>query len=252
MLRPLIKLLRLGGLIVSGLVLALFFYPGMDRAARDRKLMAWASRLMAILEIDVQVCGAIPRGELLGALPQSGVVLVANHVSWLDIHVLHSLLPARFISKAEVRHWPLLGRLALAAGTLFISREKKSDAIRVNQAMAAELQAGECLAFFPEATTTDGRGLRPFFPSLFQPAVDAGCSVVPAAIRYFDKQGEPCLAAAYYGEMTLLASIWRIVRIPGLRVEITFLPALTAQGMHRRELAKQAEAAIRAALGLAA
>lgn len=248
MLRPLIKLLRLGGLIVSGLVLALFFYPSMDRAARDRKLMAWASRLMVILEIDVQVCGAIPGG----ALPQSGAVLVANHVSWLDIHVLHSLLPARFISKAEVRHWPLLGRLALAAGTLFISREKKSDAIRVNQAMAAELQAGECLAFFPEATTTDGRGLRPFFPSLFQPAVDAGCSVVPAAIRYFDKQGEPCLAAAYYGEMTLLASLWRIVRIPGLRVEITFLPALTAQGMHRRELAKQAEAAIRAALALAA
>lgn len=148
MLRPLIKLLRLGGLIVSGLVLALFFYPGMDRAARDRKLMAWASRLMAILEIDVQVCGAVPGGALGGALPQSGAVLVANHVSWLDIHVLHSLLPARFISKAEVRHWPLLGRLALAAGTLFISREKKSDAIRVNQAMAAELQAGECLAFF--------------------------------------------------------------------------------------------------------
>jgi 1-acyl-sn-glycerol-3-phosphate acyltransferase len=133
---------------------------------------------------------------------------------------------------------------------LFITREKKSDAIRVNQEMAAELEAGECLAFFPEGTTSDGQGMRTFFPSLFQPAVDAGCPVIPAAIRYRDLSGGPCLEAAYHGDMTLLGSFWRIAKLPGLVVEVTFLPALRNNGNHRRELAKQAEVAIRSELGM--
>ena len=243
MLRPVFKILRLTSLVLTGVGTALFLYQRMDRIARNQQLMAWARRLMRILKIELRVSGAPPTG---------GAVLVANHVSWLDIHVLHSLLPARFISKAEVRDWPLLGHLARAAGTLFITREKKSDAIRVNQEMAAELRAGECLAFFPEGTTSDGREMRAFFPSLFQPAVEAGCPVIPAAIRYLNLQGGPCLEAAYHGDLTLLASFWRIAKLRGMVVEVTFLPALENNGNHRRELAKQAEAAIRSALGLKA
>lgn len=241
MIRPIIKILRLFSLVLTGVGTALFLYQRMDRTARNRQLMAWAGSLMRILKIELRVGGAPPVG---------GAVLVANHISWLDIHVLHSLLPARFISKAEVQDWPLLGRLAKAAGTLFITREKKSDAIRVNQEMAAELRAGECLAFFPEGTTSDGQELRTFFPSLFQPAVEAGCPVAPASIRYLNLQGGPCLEAAYHGDLTLLASFWRIAKLRGLVVEVTFLPALESRGQHRRELAKQAEATIRSALGM--
>ena len=241
MIRPVIKILRLTSLVLTGVGTAVFFYQHMDRAARNRQLMAWANRLMRILEIELRVSGAPPVG---------GAVLVANHVSWLDIHVLHSIFPARFISKAEVRDWPLLGQLAKAAGTLFISREKKSDAIRVNQEMAAELQAGECLAFFPEGTTSDGQGMHTFYPSLFQPAAEVGCPVIPASIRYLNPQGGPCLEAAYHGDMTLLGSFWRIAKLRGVVVEVAFLPALENNGSHRRELAKQAEAAIRSALGM--
>ncbi len=241
MLRPIIKIVRLTSLVLTGVATAMFLYQRMDRAARDRQLLGWAGKLMRILNISLRVSGSPPAG---------GAVLVANHVSWLDIHVLHSLLPVRFISKAEVRDWPLFGQLAKASGTLFITREKKSDAIRVNQEMAAELEAGECLAFFPEGTTSDGQEMRTFFPSLFQPAVDAGCPVIPAAIRYRDLSGGPCLEAAYHGDMTLLGSFWRIAKLPGLVVEVTFLPALLNNGNHRRELAKQAEAAIRSALGM--
>lgn len=241
MIRPIIKILRLTTLVLAGVGTAIFLYPRMDRTARDRQLMAWAGSLMRILNIELRISGKPPVG---------GAVLVANHVSWLDIHVLHSLLPARFISKAEVRDWPLVGHLAKAAGTLFISREKKSDAVRVNQEMAAELQAGECLAFFPEGTTSDGQGMRAFYPSLFQPAVDAGSPVIPASIRYLNLQGGPCLEAAYHGDMTLLGSFWRIAKLRGLVVEVAFLPALENNGNHRRELAKQAEASIRSALGI--
>jgi len=240
-LRSIIKLLRLFGLVLAGVGTALLLYPRMDRAARDRQLTAWANRLLRILKIELRVSGRPPVG---------GAVLVANHVSWLDIHVLHSILPVRFISKAEVRDWPLLGQLAKASGTLFISREKKSDAIRVNQEMVAELKAGECLAFFPEGTTSDGQGMRTFFSSLFQPAVEAGCPVIPASIRYLNPQGGPCLEAAYHGGMTLQDSFWRIAKLRGLVVEVAFLPVLENSGSHRRELAKQAEAAIRSALGM--
>ena len=243
MIRPFIKIFRLTSLVLIGVATAKFFYQRMDRANRDQHVLDWAGKLMRILHIELRVSGAPPVG---------GAVLVANHVSWLDIHVLHSLLPVRFISKAEVRDWPLLGQLAKASGTLFITREKKSDSIRVNHEMAAELQAGECLAFFPEGTTSDGQDMRPFFPSLFQPAVETGCPVIPAAIRYFNLRGEPCLEAAYHGEMTLIESFWRIANLPGLVVELTFLPALPNDGNHRREIAKLAESAIRDALGMGA
>ena len=241
MLLPLIKILRMTSLVLTGVLTAKLFYQRMDHADRDRHVLAWAGKLMRILNIDLQIAGAPPVG---------GVVLVANHVSWLDIHVLHSLLPVHFISKAEVRDWPLLGDLARASGTLFITREKKADAIRVNQEMVAELAAGECLAFFPEGTTSDGQDMRPFFPSLFQPAVDAGCPVIPAAIRYFDLRGEPCLEAAYHGGMTLLGSFWSVAKLPGLVARVTFLPAMSSTGQHRRDIAKQAESAIRTALGI--
>jgi len=241
LLRPIFKILRLTSLVFTGVATAMFLYQFMDRAARDRQLLAWAGKLMRILNIRLRVSGSPPVG---------GAVLVANHISWLDIHVLHSLLPVRFISKAEVRDWPLLGQLAKASGTLFITREKKSDAIRVNQEMAAEIDAGECLAFFPEGTTSDGQDMRAFFPSLFQPAVDAGCPVIPAAIRYQNLAGGACLEAAYHGDMTLLGSFWRIAKLPGLSVEVTFLPALQNDGRHRREIANQAEAAIRSSLGM--
>lgn len=241
MLRPLIKILRMTSLVLTGVLTAKLLYQRMGRAERDRHVLAWAGKLMRILNINLQITGAPPVG---------GAVLVANHVSWLDIHVLHSLLPVHFISKAEVRDWPLLGDLARASGTLFITREKKADAIRVNQEMAAELAAGECLAFFPEGTTSDGQDMRPFFPSLFQPAVDADCPVIPAAIRYFDLRGEPCLEAAYHGGMTLIGSFWSVAKLPGLVAQISFLPAVTSTGQHRREIAKQAESAIRTALGI--
>lgn len=241
LIRPVIKLLRVFGLVLSGVGTALFFYPRKDLAARNRYMIAWAGKLMRILQVDVRVSGVLPAG---------GTVLVANHVSWIDIHVLYSLLPVRFISKAEVRDWPLVGVLAKATGTLFITREKKSDAVRVNQEMAAELRAGEILAFFPEGTTSDGQDMLPFFPSLFQPAVAAGCPVVPASIRYRHPEGAPCPEAAYYGGMNLLESLWQIASLRALVVEVTFLSPLENNGIHRRELAKQAEAAIRSALGV--
>lgn len=241
MLSPGLKLLRLVGHILVGLLLVLLRFPSLNRAERAHRVTRWAAQLLAILAVRVSVRGELP--------PPGGALVAANHVSWLDIHLLHSLLPARFISKAEVRNWPVFGRFAEASGTVFLVREKKADAMRVNQLMAEHLRDGDCLALFPEGTTSDGSGLRPFFPSLFQPAVEARATVWPVRIRYLNRDGSLCGEAAYYGEISLGASLMKILRLKEVRAEVAFLPPIASTGLTRRELARAAEEAIRAALG---
>lgn len=241
MFSPALKFLRLAGHILLGVLIVLLRFPSLDQATRARRVTRWAAQLLAILSIRVRVRGTPP--------PAGGALVAANHVSWLDIHLLHSQLPARFISKAEVRDWPVFGMFAEAAGTVFLVREKKTDAMRVNQLMAEHLRAGDCLALFPEGTTSDGRRLLPFFPSLFQPAVEAGATVWPVCIRYLNADGTPCVEAAYYDQISLAESLRKILKLKEIRAEVRFLPGIASQGLARRELARATEDAIRAALG---
>lgn len=236
------KLIRLGLVILGGALTILLLFPFLKPDERDRRVVAWARKLLASVRVRVRVRGRAPavRGE--------GAVIVANHVSWLDIHVLHSLLPTRFVSKAEVRDWPLLGWMATRAGTLYLERGRKSDARRVNEEMAGLLREGACLALFPEGTTTDGTRLLPFYPSLLQPAVAAGARVWPAAIRYRHADGRINLAAAYCDHISLGQSIERILAQDEILAEVTFLSPIAASGLTRRELASRAESAIRAHL----
>ncbi len=237
---------RLALHVLAGLLIVLAWFPLIDAARRWRWVRWWARRLLAICAIELRLIGTLPPDAGRGA------VLVANHVSWLDIHLVHSLLPARFISKAEVRGWPVLGRLAEAGGTLFLERSRKADAARVNALMAEHLTAGDCLAFFPEGTTSDGRGLLPFYPSLFQPAVVAGARVWPVCIRYLDAGGRPDPTPAYYGDMGMGESMRRILAAPGIIAELTFLAPLEAAGRPRRALAAEVEAVMRSFLARAA
>ena len=233
--------LRIGVHLLAGVLTVLFLFPFLDRAERGKRLVRWSGKLLAALGVRIVVRGRPPTVRAGGAL------IVANHVSWLDIHVIHSLLPARFISKAEVRNWPVIGWLAdKAGGTLFLERTRKSDAKRMNEVMAGHLRDGDCLALFPEGTTSDGRDLLPFYPSLFQPAAEAGITLWPVRIRYLDEAGMHSEAAAYFGEMSMLASLGNIVRAKRLVAEIEFLPTVSASGLDRRELAARTEAAIRA------
>lgn len=235
-----LKFLRMLGQLLAGSLTILLLFPRLDRLERGRRVTRWATRFLQALDIRVEVVGQPP------SLDGRGALLAANHVSWLDIHLLHSLLPARFISKAEVRNWPLFGWLAEATGTVFLVRERKSDAMRVNQLMTAHLRDGDCLALFPEGTTSDGLALLPFFPSLFQPAVDAAAPVWPVRILYLHADGRPCTEVAYFGSMNLAESLKKVLRLRGVRARVEFLPAITPQqGQARRDLARATEAAIR-------
>jgi len=195
------------------------------------------------------------RLELHG-MPEGGVpgnvLLVANHISWLDIFVLNALQPSRFIAKAELRRWPLVGMLIAGCGTLFIDRERRHHTHRINADARAVLAAGDTVAIFPEGTTTDGTTLLRFHGSLLQPIIDAGGHVLPIAVRYEHVAGGLSKAPAYVGDLSFMASFWRVLGERALVAQVTLTPLLDTSTRQRRELARAAEAAIHSALALPA
>jgi 1-acyl-sn-glycerol-3-phosphate acyltransferase len=176
-------------------------------------------------------------------------LVVCNHVSWLDIAAVHaSCSRARFVSKADVRRWPLLGWLIAAVGTLFIERERKRDALRVVHQMASALQAGDVVAVFPEGTTGDGRSLLPFHANLLQAAIATEVPVQPVALRYYEPGLDWSPAVNWMGATTLLHSVWAIACARGVQVRVTVLPARATAHADRRVLAQSLHDDVAAAL----
>jgi 1-acyl-sn-glycerol-3-phosphate acyltransferase len=230
--------------VFEGIATTAFAFPMIGLPRRQALIRRWSERLLRIMHVEARVRGLPPAG-----LP-GNMLIVANHISWLDIFVLNTVQPARFIAKAELKRWPLVGLLIAGCGTLFIERERRRDAHRVNDHAREVLAAGDTIAIFPEGTTTDGTTLLPFHGSLLQPVIDARGHLQPIAIRYRQLDGSHNDAPAYVGETSFMDSFWRVLGEQAMVVEMTLLPALAAQARHRRELSREAEQAIRVALGL--
>jgi 1-acyl-sn-glycerol-3-phosphate acyltransferase len=226
------------GVTVAGLA-----FPWLKPVRRDRFITAWSRRLLRVLGVRAQWAPA-PR------LP-GGALLVCNHVSWLDIYLIYAAQRVHFVSKAEVRNWPVAGWLAQKSGTLFIERGRRADTARIIPEMHDLMEDGAWVAVFPEGTTSDGRALRRFMPSLLQPAVNLNCPVVPAALHYRTLDGEYSAASAYIDDISMWQSLKQIVSEPGLIAELQFGEPILPDG-HRRELAAQAEAATARLLGATA
>ncbi|HET9823484.1 MAG TPA: lysophospholipid acyltransferase family protein [Burkholderiaceae bacterium] len=225
---------------LHGLAIVLLRFPALAPAERHARIRWWSAGLLRALGLELRARGT----------PRPGAKLVvANHVSWLDIAALHAVMPeAHFVSKADVRHWPLVGRLVAGAGTLFIEREKKRDALRVVHQMAQALQGGQTVAVFPEGTTGDGRTLLPFHANLLQAAIATGMPVQPVLLRYFDPVHPVSAQAEFLGDTTLLQSLWRMACARGLGVEVSVLEAAASAHADRRALAEHLRAMLRDAL----
>jgi 1-acyl-sn-glycerol-3-phosphate acyltransferase len=226
--------------LVWGVMVAGLAFPLFKTAQRDRFIMAWARRLLRVLGVRAQLA---PAPHLSG-----GALLVCNHVSWLDIYLIYAAQRVHFVSKAEVRNWPVAGWLARKSGTLFIERGRRADTARIIPEMRELMQDGAWVAIFPEGTTSDGLALRRFMPSLLQPAVQLNCPIVPAALRYRSLAGEASTVPAYIDNISMWESLKRIVSEPGLVAELQFGEPILPDG-HRRDLAAQAEAATARLLG---
>ncbi|NWC80566.1 1-acyl-sn-glycerol-3-phosphate acyltransferase [Pseudomonas putida] len=233
----LVLVLLIGMLMAS--VIAIGERMGMKASIerRQRWTCLFMKRLVAALPFDVRVIGELPKRPMLW---------VSNHVSWTDIPLLGMLLPLSFLSKAEVRHWPVAGWLAEKAGTLFI-RRGGGDSQRLREQISAQLGDARPLLIFPEGTTTDGRQLRTFHGRLLAGAIDQGVAVQPVAIEYL-RNGEADLVAPFIGDDDLVSHLMRLFAEPRGEVCIHLLQPISSVDKERAALAFQAQQAIQMAL----
>ena len=229
--RVLAKLLHLVRHIAVGWWTIRRHFPQMDDAARGQRVQAWSLQVLQVMGITLRVHGTPPA--------QGPLLLVANHISWLDIAVIHAAGYCRFVSKSDVKHWPIVGTLATGAGTLYIERESRRDAMRVVHHMAERLRAGEVVAVFPEGTTGDGSAMLPFHANLLQAAISANVPVLPLALRFIDVHtGALHFAPSFVGNETLLGSLWRTLGADTLGAEVRFGTPERAEGRDRRTWAQ--------------
>jgi 1-acyl-sn-glycerol-3-phosphate acyltransferase len=213
--------------MLAGLLTILLLFPRLSPQQKQIRVQVWSIEMLARLGIRLAIQGR--------PAPQGPLLLVANHISWLDITALHAARFCRFVSKADVRGWPLIGALAAGVGTLFIQRESRRDAMRVVHHMAQSLRDGDVLAVFPEGTTSDGEHLLPFHANLLQAAISADAPVQPVALQFVDtRSGQRSLAPCYVGDDTLLGSVWRTLCASGITVQIVFGEPQAPQGRDRR------------------
>ena len=231
-----LRLVRVFLHLLRGLLISTLLFPFYSRTRRRQEVRKWSAALMHILGVQVHVHDAPVRARPL--------MLVSNHVSWLDIFALNSAIPMRFVAKSEIRRWPFIGWLSAKTGTLFIERGRRSDTARVNRLIAEAMLEGDVVAVFPEGTTSDGTQILRFHSSLMQPALIADAVVQPVALRFTHGDGSLCTEAAFDGDKTLWQSLLQISALRKIAVQLHFLPLLSGDVPHRRALADAAHAAI--------
>jgi 1-acyl-sn-glycerol-3-phosphate acyltransferase len=226
--------------VMRGAYVVAVLFPGLGIRERQEHIGRWSHQVLRALGVVLSPNGHLDSGAQM---------LVANHISWLDVMVLHALCPqARFVAKSEVKHWPLVGRLVIGAQTFFVERARPRQASQAVAAIAAALLAGGTVAVFPEGTTSNGHAVLPFRSSLLQAALTTGVAIRPVALRYTDAHHRVSRSAPYIDDVSLLASLWRTARSERLVVHVNVLPVHAPVGSDRRPLAVALRNAIHAAL----
>lgn len=232
-LRLALHLGRLG--IEAGLI-----YPFVPPEQRTRLKQRGSHRLLTLLGV---------RLEATEVEAPAGCLVLANHISWLDIFAINAFRPVAFISKSEVRKWPFIGWLSARNDTIFLVRGSRGHAREINGEIDARLIQGKDVAVFPEGMTSDGTQVRNFHAALLQPAVETGRPLLPLALSYHDANGDISQAPSYVGDTSLMACFSAILSCRQLVARIQPCPIIDSEGKSRRELARLAHAAISGRLG---
>jgi 1-acyl-sn-glycerol-3-phosphate acyltransferase len=230
-LRAIWKLLRGLWHVVVGMWWIHAHFPQLSVEQREMRVQAWSLQFLALWDIHLKVLGQpVLNGPAL---------MVANHISWLDISVIHAARHCRVVAKSDIRDWPLIGMLATGCSTLFIERNSRKDALRMVKDMADAMKEGDVVAVFPEGTTSDGRDLLPFHANLIQSAIQADAPVQPMSLKFIDADsGEPSYAPCYIGDDTLIGSMWRTLTASRIMAVVHFGEVQTANGRDRRAWAQ--------------
>jgi 1-acyl-sn-glycerol-3-phosphate acyltransferase len=208
-----------------------------DRPLSEVMSRWWAAVICWIFGLRVRVEGTFPAGPQLVA---------ANHISWIDIQLLHCVSPVSFVAKAEIGEWPLVGWLARAGGTVFHRRGSHDSASGVATAMAKRLEEGRKIVVFAEGGILPGHGVKRFHARLFAAAIESGTPVLPVMLRYV-RDGRRCDDITFLEDENFVVNFFRLMMQKPCIAEVHALPVIDPQGKQRRELAGEAEAAVRAA-----
>lgn len=239
--RHLLRLLAAAALLLAGGLLAVAL-PLLGSPGWERALRSWSRALLGALSIQLTITGGdrfAPRG--------GGVLVVSNHVSWLDVVALGAVQPVRMVAKSEVRDWPVIGLLARRCGTVFVDRQRLSTLPQTVSAVSGALAAGAAVGVFPEGTTWCGMAGGRFRPAIFQAAAETATPVRPVALRYRLAGAGTTTVAAFVGSATLWRAVVLLAGVRGLVVEVELLPLLPADGADRHLLAARAGVAVSAA-----
>jgi 1-acyl-sn-glycerol-3-phosphate acyltransferase len=207
--------------------------PVLPYSARSRLVHWWSKNLLAIFSIDLIVHGP----QELFTHKKSSLV-VSNHISWIDIHVINAISPVIFVAKSDVASWPIFGWVARKIGTIFIVREKLSDIKRVLNLMHQYLSQNKKICIFPEGTSTDGKTVLNFRSNLFQAAINANVDVLPICIQY-KEGGQYSDVTAFIGDMGLVDSIKKMMGSSKIEVHVHILDPISELDT-RHNLASQA------------
>jgi 1-acyl-sn-glycerol-3-phosphate acyltransferase len=233
--RTLFRLLRVGLHLVQGSCTVAFVYPCIGERYRLALKKRWSCQLLAMLGVRMRYNG---EARTDAALPHG--LIVANHISFLDIFVVNAVAPAAFVSKDDIRNWPLIGWLSRHTDTLFLERGSRNAAQRAREHLVEHLSRGKRVALFPEGTTTRGDTLLPFHSALLQSAIDAGTTVTPVVLRYRAEDGSHSTAPAYVDEISLIECLRAIASEKRLYAEVTAHASLTTADVDRRQLSAHA------------
>ncbi len=229
---------RLAGQLIQGLFLVGAVMPVVPPRERDAIIEQWCRDVLETLSIRLVFHGDRPPENV------SSVLFVANHVSWIDILIINACRRAHFVAKAEVRQWPLVGWMAARTGTMFLKRTSLHELARVTKDVTASLRRGQCVAVFPEGTTTDGASLQTFHSGLFESAIHADALVWPVAIQYRQPDGQRDGDLAFVGDQTLVASIRAVLSRPATQARLSFASPIESSAGNRRELTAWSRQAI--------
>ena len=230
-----VRLLAIAGCLAWGLAAAALIFPFASRSVRLSLRRRWANGMLDAVGMELRV-----EGKAI----EPGALIVANHVSWLDVLILASCTPVVFVAKSEVRCWPAIGWLAARGETLFLRRASGRSLMQIKNRIAGLLREGRSAAIFPEGTTSDGADVLAFRSGLLQAAVDSDRPVQPIAIAYRDQHGNRSGAAAFVDGMTLWGSIVAICGSVRITAYVAVAASLASTGRTRKDLAPEARAAI--------
>lgn len=233
------RLLRVALHVLQGCATVALVYPWLSEPHRLALKKRWSRQLLAMLGVRLRYQGAL---QADASLPCG--LIVANHISFLDIFVVNAIAPAAFVSKDDVRSWPLIGWLCQHTDTLFLERGSRSAAQRARENLVDHLRRGKRVALFPEGTTTRGDTVLPFHSALLQSAIDAGTTVTPIVLRYRAVDGSHSTAPAYVDEISLIECLRAIADERQLFAEVVALPPLTTATTDRRNLSAHAHRVI--------